>query len=414
MHDPPTATPVNREPGSWQWLDQDGLEALVGALAAAGYRVIGPQVADGAVVLRDLASAAALPHGWLDEQDGGHYRLIHDPRAGTFDHVVGPHSLKNFLFPPRETIQRWVRDADGWREEPVADEGPPLAVIGVRGCDLAALAVQDAVFLRADHADPAYAARRARLFLVAVNCRRAVATCFCHSMGCGPSVSSADAPPRFDLALTEMPAADGGSRFAAEIGSSRGGAMLAAAADARGCSPADIAAARRVPCELEARMHARTAEPGRPRPRELDTDGIRDLLFDNLEHPRWREVAERCLSCTNCTLVCPTCFCHSVHEVADLSGDHVDRERQWASCFALDHGRVHGGNARPTTASRYRQWLTHKLAGWIDQFGTSGCTGCGRCITWCPVGIDLTEEVAAIRAQPAPAGPLSTSPGSTP
>jgi ferredoxin len=151
-------------------------------------------------------------------------------------------------------------------------------------------------------------------------------------------------------------------------------------------------------------MHARSAEPGQPRPRSLDTDGIRDLLFDSLSHPRWDEVATRCLSCTNCTLVCPTCFCHSVGEVADLSGDHVDRDRRWASCFEIDHGRTHGGNARPTTASRYRQWLTHKLAGWIDQFGTSGCTGCGRCITWCPVGIDITEEVAAIRANPTPDG----------
>jgi ferredoxin len=148
-------------------------------------------------------------------------------------------------------------------------------------------------------------------------------------------------------------------------------------------------------------MHARQAEPGQPRPRSLDTEGIRDLLLGNLEHARWDEVASRCLSCTNCTLVCPTCFCASVTEVADLSGDHVDRERQWASCFTLDHAKIHGHAVRSSTASRYRQRLTHKLAGWIDQFGTSGCTGCGRCITWCPVGIDITEEVAAIRATPA-------------
>jgi ferredoxin len=165
-----------------------------------------------------------------------------------------------------------------------------------------------------------------------------------------------------------------------------------------------VAAARAVPADLAARMHARRVEPGQPRPRSLDTEGIRDLLFDNLEHARWDEVASRCLSCTNCTLVCPTCFCASVTEVADLSGDHVDRERQWASCFTLNHAKIHGHAVHSSTASRYRQWLTHKLAGWIDQFGTSGCTGCGRCITWCPVGIDITEEVAAIRASSAPDG----------
>lgn len=393
-----TATAI--APGSWWWLDAAGLERLVAALAAAGYRVAGPQVADGAVVIRDLASARDLPTGWLDEQDGGLYRLRRDPAAGTFDHVVGPHSLKNFLFPARETIARFTRAGGSWSQEDLARSEPPLAVIGARACDLEALRIQDRVFLGGDHVDPAYAARRERLFIVAVNCRRAVATCFCHSLGCGPAAAHS-----FDLALTEHGggAADHGgaasSRFACEVGSSRGAEILAAAGSTpTACTPAETQAAREVPADLATRMHAREAEPGQPRPRSLDTEGIRDLLLGNLEHPRWDEVASRCLSCTNCTLVCPTCFCAGVTEVADLSGDHVDRERHWASCFTLDHATIHGHSVRNSTASRYRQWLTHKLAGWVDQFGSSGCTGCGRCITWCPVGIDITEEVAAIRA----------------
>ncbi len=379
--------------GSWWWLDVGGLDRLIAALATAGYRVVGPQVADGAIVLRDLAGAADLPAGWLDEQDGGHYRLRHDPAAGMFDHVVGPHSLKNFLFPARETIASFAREGGSWSQVPVVHEERPLAVIGARACDLEALRIQDRVFLGGDHVDPAYAARRENLFVVAVNCRRAAATCFCHSMGCGPAASHS-----FDLALTEHGGGGEPLRFACEVGSVRGGEILAAFPDqATACPPAEIVAARQVPQDLAARMHARRVEPGSPRPRSLDTEGIRDLLFDNLEHSRWEEVASRCLSCTNCTLVCPTCFCASVTEVADLSGDQVDRERHWASCFALDHAKIHGHSVRSSTASRYRQWLTHKLASWIDQFDSSGCTGCGRCITWCPVGIDITEEVAAIR-----------------
>ncbi|MFM1904303.1 MAG: Anaerobic sulfite reductase subunit [Planctomycetota bacterium] len=385
-------------PGSWWWLDGGGLDALIATLGAAGYRVVGPQVADGAVVYRDLARAGDLPLGWLDEQDGGSYRLRHDPAAGVFDHVVGPHSLKNFLFPPRETIARFTRTDGSWTQHPAPDSGPPLAVIGVRACDLAALRIQDRVFMGGEHVDPAYAARREGLFVVAVNCRRAVATCFCHSMGCGPAVGAG-----FDLALTERTVPGGPARFACEVGSPKGANLLAAAAidGLAACTADEVEAARQVPEDLAARMHERKAEPGQPRPRSLDTHGIRDLLFDNLEHPRWEEVATRCLSCTNCTLVCPTCFCASVTEVADLSGDDVSRERHWQSCFALDHARMHGHSVRSSTAARYRQWLTHKLAGWIDQFGSSGCTGCGRCITWCPVGIDITEEVAAIRAAPA-------------
>jgi ferredoxin len=211
-------------------------------------------------------------------------------------------------------------------------------------------------------------------------------------MGSGPA-----AGPGFDLALTELDAG-----FACEVGSDRGAGVLALAIEAGAsilvCPPAEVERARGVSRALAEGMHARQPVEGEPRPRSLDVHGIRDLLMTNLEHPRWDEVASRCLSCTNCTLVCPTCFCSSVQEVADLSGERVDRERQWASCFSLDHARMHGQSVRSATAARYRQWLTHKFAGWIDQFDTSGCTGCGRCITWCPVGIDVTEEIAAIRA----------------
>jgi ferredoxin len=99
-------------------------------------------------------------------------------------------------------------------------------------------------------------------------------------------------------------------------------------------------------------------------------------------------------------MVCPTCFCASVQETTDLSGEQVDRRRQWDSCFNFDFSYLNGGVVRDQVRSRYRQWLTHKLATWWDQFGLSGCVGCGRCITWCPVGIDLTQEVAALREQP--------------
>jgi len=393
--------------------DLDRLVRLLGV----DHRVIGPRVRDGAVVLDDLTSAAQLPTGWLDEQEGGHYRLHGDADAGPFDHVVGPHSLKNYLFPPRETLATFQRDGGAWQETQAVSADLPLAVIGARGCDLAALAIQDRVFLRgqvdeAGHVDPAYKARRDGLFVVAVDCRRAAATCFCHSTGSGPAACSAASGRSADLALTDLgpgPAdsvAPGGERrFACRIGSTAGAACinrLAAESALCRCKPEEEEAAARVPIDLErlmwGRRRAREDAPGETAPgRRLDTEDIRDLLYANLDHPRWEEVATRCLSCTNCTLVCPTCFCASVTEVADLSGEHVSRERHWASCFTLDHARMHGTSVRHTTASRYRQWLTHKLAGWIDQFGTSGCTGCGRCITWCPVGIDLTAEVAAIR-----------------
>ena len=133
--------------------------------------------------------------------------------------------------------------------------------------------------------------------------------------------------------------------------------------------------------------------------RALDTGNIQGLLYENAEHPRWEQVAQRCLTCGNCTMVCPTCFCTTVEDTTNLAGDQAARTRRWDSCFSLDFSYIHGGPVRSSTRARYRHWITHKFAAWIDQFGSSGCVGCGRCITWCPVGIDVTEEIRSLREQ---------------
>jgi len=380
------------QPGEWVSIEKHDLQCVIQALVDLGYRVVGPQVRDGAVVYDDLDDIRKLPIGLLDVQDGGTYRLHGDSNAGYFDFVVGPHSLKNFLFPPRETLVELTRGNGSWQSQPATAPGPPLAMIGARSCDLHALEIQDRVFLHGPYVDAGYRARREQLFLAAVNCRRAAATCFCHSMQTGPAVRSS-----VDLALTEID-----NRFFVQIGSPRGAQAMRKVPSAA-ATKEEIERAKQIPRDLERQMHARsaaTAPPDGPRPRHLDTTDIRNLLLGNLNHPRWAEVAQRCLACANCTMVCPTCFCSSVDEVADLAGDNVRRERSWASCFSSEHSAMNSGVVRKSIASQYRQWLTHKLASWIDQFGTSGCVGCGRCITWCPVGIDLTEEVAAIRGEP--------------
>jgi len=388
MNDSPVKLPV----GTQLLLAQADLQGLIDQLHQRGYRVIGPQVADSAVVLDELFSVDQLPLGWLDQQDGGLYRLQRDEEAGYFDHVVGPHSLKPYLFPPSETVEQVTRGDRGWQVESISREVTPVAVIGARSCDLHALAIQDRVFLEGPYVDPGYHARRAALFLVAVQCRRAAATCFCHSMNTGPRADSG-----FDLALTELP-----GYFVVQVGSALGGEIMADVPNWSLATVSHIEQAQQQSLQLQQALHRRAAEQpaaDAPRPRHLDTHQIHDLLLGNLEHANWQRVAERCLSCANCTMVCPTCFCSSVQEVADLSGETVERQRQWSSCFNAEHAYLSSGVVHHSTASRYRQWLTHKLATWHDQFGTSGCVGCGRCITWCPVGIDLTEEVAALREE---------------
>jgi ferredoxin len=356
------------------------LERLVGALRARGYRVLGPTVRDGAIVYDDLDAAAELPIGWTDRQDGGSYRLERRDDEARFGYAVGPHSWKRYLFPPRIRLWRATQTeggVPGILEELL--DSTPLAFIGVRSCELHAIEIQDRVFMHGTRVDRDYAARRDGAFLVAVNCFEPGGTCFCVSMGTGPKAEAG-----YDLALTEL--LDGEHRFLVEAGTERGAELLGEL-EGRAVSGADREEAVASVERAEHRMG-----------RVMETDDIRNLLLGNLDHPRWDEVATRCLSCTNCTLVCPTCFCSAVEDETDLAGAEAERHRVWDSCFSVDYSYIHGGSVRPSTRSRYRQWMTHKLATWFDQFGSSGCVGCGRCITWCPVGIDITEEVAAIRS----------------
>jgi formate hydrogenlyase subunit 6/NADH:ubiquinone oxidoreductase subunit I len=369
-----------------RFLDMGGLDALIGVLRADGYRVVGPTIAQEAIVYDEIRGIADLPKGWTDVQEPGKYRLERRGDEALFGYVVGPHSWKRYLFPPLATVATADRTPTGWKMETPADPPPRYAFLGMRACELAALAVQDRVFLEGAYVDPIYEARREQCFIIAVNCTQAASTCFCTSMKTGPRCRSG-----FDLALTELQAG-----FVVEIGSDRGSALLGRVAT-RDAADDELTAAE---ATRERAVQQIT--------RQMDTTDIRDLLLGNLNHPRWQEVATRCLSCTNCTMVCPTCFCSSVDDVAALDGKHIDRQRAWDSCFNIGFSYMNGGIIRNDIRSRYRQWLTHKLASWIDQFGTSGCVGCGRCITWCPVGIDLTEEVAVIRGSASSAATAST------
>ena len=344
------------------FLPRSGLDRLLAGLADGGRRVIGPTVADGAIVLDEIRSAAELPIGWAADSRPGGYRLRRRSDARAFDHAVGPMSWKRWTFPPRVS----------------GEEVVPLAFLGVRACEIAALLLQDRVLEGGPAIDPDYRARRAAAMVVAVECATALETCFCTSMGTGPEVTSG-----FDLALTEL---DEG--YVVRTGSEAGERLVA------GLSLQPANAAQRVAAtDTVRRTRERIGDP-------VPADGLPARLVAAAEHPRWTETAERCLACANCTLVCPTCFCTSAVQRSDLDGSNATTERTWDSCFTFDFARVAGGNFRPRTRDRYRQWLTHKFGTWWDQFGSSGCVGCGRCIAWCPVGIDVREELMAIAPPP--------------
>ncbi|MGO9342682.1 MAG: 4Fe-4S dicluster domain-containing protein [Acidimicrobiales bacterium] len=373
-------------------IDVHGLDALITVLGELGYDTSGPVVREGAIMPGPVSGVRDLPVGYHDEQAPGHYRISQGDDETLFAWAVGPGSWKAELFPATQELWRAKVSDDGLTVTEPEIRSAPVAIVGARPCEVAALRVLDRVLSESAVPDPRYDARRSGAFVVAAECGRPASTCFCTSMATGPAAEAG-----FDLALSELDDGDG-HRFVVRVGTDRGAEVLS-----------QVPTFEATASDLELREQMLTAAE-KAISRQMP-NGLPALLARNLEHPRWDEVAERCLACGNCTLVCPTCFCSDVHDTTTLTGE-VRRERTWASCFDLDHSYLHGGPVRASTSSRYRQWLTHKLSTWWDQFGTSGCVGCGRCIAWCPVGIDITEEASAIAstdgAGRAPASPMVT------
>lgn len=358
------------------------LNDLLHTLHDQGYDVIGPRIDGTAIMLGDLREVTQLPAGVTEIQSAGKYTLHRNGTPALFAHTVGPLNWKRYLFPPERLLTRSHRAG----RELTFDEGDatpprPKAFVGVRPCDLAALAILDKVFMGTDFQDPRYAAIRKELLIVAVNCTQPGGTCFCASMGTGPAATSG-----YDLCLTEMVTAQDHA-FLCEAGTSRGRELLASL-DVSSAEPAAEREAAALLREAANRMG-----------RTVDTSGLDEFLMKSYDNPRWEQAGERCMTCANCTMVCPTCFCSTVDDVTDLKGGEAERQRRWDSCFTLEFSHIHGGSVRQSASSRYRQWLMHKFGTWHAQFGTSGCVGCGRCITWCPVGIDVTHEIEALRKQ---------------
>lgn len=360
-------------------IDLQGIKLLLDSVSDESYELFGPKLGEGSIIYGRISGVEDLPVGYMDRQEGGKYRLDKTGDSSLFSYVVGPTSWKRFLYPPEQSLVSIKSAVGGFEVEEVGVENTKRAFFGVRSCDVSAIRIQDRTLMEGRFADRTYAINRDNSLIIAVNCTRAGGTCFCASMGTGPRAKAG-----FDIALTEVDI-DGEFLYVAEAGTKAGSALL------------ERIPSRDTGHDPEKLVADATDSAADQMGRELDTSNIRDLLAGNFEHPRWEEVASRCLTCGNCTLVCPTCFCVNIKDSTDLDGKTARRLRKWDSCFTLDHSYIYGGSIRTSAPARYRQWITHKLGYWIDQFGTSGCVGCGRCITWCPVGIDITEEAAAIR-----------------
>jgi sulfhydrogenase subunit beta (sulfur reductase) len=365
------------EIGSTISIQKSNLNEILEHLNKAGYQTIGPKVKNDTLVYEPIDSLEEFPQGFASKQSPGKFRLVSNGSRRYFDVIPGAHSWKQFLFPPRIELFRLQKNGKGWKQTGQQSEIPKYALIGVRACELAAMQIQDSIFMRSDFNDPIYHSRREHVFILSVNCLHPAGTCFCSSMDTGPRVRDG-----FDLNLTELD-----DVFVLTIGSELARGILADIPyeDASGFILTSV--------EHSIEQAVQKME------RSLDTGDLPELILANLDIPYWKEIGKRCLSCGNCTQVCPTCFCWDTTDQMSLDGKTTSRERIWDSCFNPGYSYQAGGNTRPTIHSRYRQWLSHKLGTWKQQYGTFGCVGCGRCITWCPAEIDLTEEISTLRKE---------------
>ena len=320
-------------------LSLPNLHRFIDTLLAEGVRVVGPKRTGTLTVYAPLAKG--------DELD-----LTEQPRR----------SAKEVFFPPCETILSFEkRDGKTTVSDPDLDRLPETVLIGVRPCDAAAPGILDALFSW-DYDDPFYLERRKRTTIVGIACTSSDDACFCTAVGCSP-----DARKGSDLFLLPI----------------EGGGFVVEALDAKGS-----ALKARYESLLDTVGNARQVPLATPDVELLDLEKIRTWLDNDFEHPLWQEVADRCAGCGACAFLCPACHCF---DIVDEGGEGSGcRRKHWDACgfgkFTM-HASAH--NPRDVQPQRYRNRIMHKFKYYADKFGQTLCTGCGRCIRWCPVGIDI-------------------------
>jgi ferredoxin len=328
---------------------KENLQALIDALLKEGARVVGPKTAGSVVLYEPLATG--------DELD-----LSELPRR----------SAKEAFFPLCETILTFAKDKDGTRVTDVDPATFPTSVlIGARPCDAAAPGILDAVFSW-DYDDHFFLERRRKTTIIGLACTQADDACFCTALGLSPAETSGS-----DLFLTPLK----GGGYRCDVITPRGEAFVAGHASFFGDAP--------------------KAEPeplADPAMAKLDLAKIKEWLDRHFEDPLWNEIAERCAGCGACAFLCPACHCFDISdEGTEAKGS---RRKHWDACgFGKFTNHASGHNPRDVQPARYRNRIMHKFKYYDDKFGQRLCTGCGRCIRHCPVGIDIAAVLEEIEKQ---------------
>lgn len=296
------------------------------------------------------------------------FEALNDVREMVLD---GPHNTrippKSLFLPQSEVLFQYKNGSF----LPVLSTNDLRIIFGIRPCDAHAVTLLDSIFDQQEYIDPFWKSRRDRTILVGLGCHQPCNTCFCSSVGSGPFD-----PKGLDILMTDL-----GDVYTLEVLSDKGSTLLNGQMT--------------LSEENQERMVAfqKKAEEGMPK--VFETSGIREKLYHIFESGYWQKVSQSCLGCGVCTFLCPTCFCFDI--VDETQRD--ERVRNWDTCmFRIYSQEASGHNPHPSRSERTRQRLMHKFAYWLDHINQIGCVGCGRCVQYCPVGLDIREMIRQAQA----------------
>lgn len=334
---------------SWEnlknWVDQ---------LSSAA-RLIGPQWVESVILYRQVSSNREI--AWVDKRP-----------------LLSP---KDAFFPPTEqlfTIHQEGSNLHIVETEPTGEQ----ILFGIRPCDAHGLQALDALFIKSDPSDIYYQRRRKATTIIGMACSEMTPSCFCTSVSGAPD----------DSRYVDLMLYNGDGNYSLAVINEKGADLLARFPLT--LNPIDPEIAHELynpPISTGSSIHIPT-------------------LDDWPEHFRstiWDEMSERCIGCRICAYVCPTCRCFDVRDQplpSDKEGMLYERIRCWDSCTGNAYRRIAGGhNPRPDIGQRLRNRFYCKYYYYPTQYGPVACTGCGRCIDTCPVGVDIIEALTYV-AQP--------------
>jgi len=293
----------------------------------------------------------------------------------SLNHLNTAKSAKDLFFPQVEHMVNFKMDGKNIeiKAQPLSEE--KFVLFGVRACDARSMEILDKVFL-AQPVDTFYAARRNNGTVVTMACGEPEESCFC-------SVFGIDATnPGGDVATWIA----GGELYWKAL-TEKGEALTAAIADLfEEGDEAVVEEAKKEAAAVLAKLPLANLDISMFKPEALNE------IFNS---PKWAKLSEACLACGTCTFVCPTCQCYDIRDYD--TGHGIQRFRCWDSCMYSDFTMMAHGTNRPDQMQRFRQRFMHKLVYFpSNNDGVYGCVGCGRCVSKCPISMNIAKVIKAL------------------